>query len=117
MVPHPLRMRFALGSNPSVSSIVVLRRSMYVTRYAPQVWQDEVEKHMRLLGSMPSMLHPCLYHCLRRRIMVIAHVEDFLCSGPEKGLPWIRQELCKKVELQPDLLGHEERHVQDFKSI
>lgn len=61
-----------------------LRRSMYGTRDAPQVWQGEVEKQMKELQFLPSVLHPSLYWCEQRELRVKAHVDDFLCKCPEE---------------------------------
>lgn len=90
----------------------VLRRSMYGTRDAARVWQGEIEKQMKALQFTLSVLHPSLFRCERRGLLVIAHVDDFLSTGPEQELVWFREEVSKTFELKSDNFVPEEHHVQ-----
>lgn len=83
----------------------VLKRSMYGTRDAPQVWQEEVEKVMTGLQFPSSILYPSLYRCSKRSLLIIAHVDEFLCTGPEEEPFFSRQELGKKFELKSGCLA------------
>ena len=64
---------------------------------APQTWHKNIWKAMRDLGLEPSTLHSsALYHRLRNVIVVI-HVDDFLCSGKMDDMHWLYEavkEMC-----------------------
>ena len=70
-----------------------LRRAMYGTRDAPAEWQKVVSKVMKELNFVPSSTTPCLYCNPSRNLRVIIHVDDFLCSGREGQLNWLKVEL------------------------
>ena len=55
------------------SVVVVLRKAMYGTPDAPQIWQEEVEKAMRDLGFELSILHSSTRI---RNVIVVIHVDD-----------------------------------------
>ena len=57
-----------------------LRKAMYGTRDAPQVWQNEVKTTMKKLGFVGAVSTPCLYLHPVSGIRIVAHVDDFLCS-------------------------------------
>lgn len=73
----------------------LLKRSMYGTRDAPQVWQEEVERHMRQVGFCSSRLHPAAFWYTSHGLYVIARVDDVICTGPEASSEWFRTELRK----------------------
>ena len=66
------------------SVVGVLRKAMYGTRDAPQIWHEEVEKAMRDLGFELSSLHSSVFYHRIRNVIVVIHVDDFLCSGKIK---------------------------------
>ena len=50
---------------------------------------------MRSLGFIASVLHPSVYYHPHRDMFVLAHVDDFMCLGPDAHLKWFYQELTK----------------------
>ena len=72
-----------------------LEKAMYGTRDAPQIWQAVVRETMERLGFQVSVLHPAIYYHREKGIRVIAHVDDFLCTGDERTLRWLYNELSK----------------------
>lgn len=93
----------------------LLKRSMYGTRDAPQVWQEDVERHMRKMGFKVSQLHPAIDWHTTWGLFVIAHVDDFICTGPEASLEWFRGELSQQWELKPEFVGPGPQHQQEAK--
>ena len=63
----------------SSSGVVgVLKRALYGTRDAPQLWGEDVKRKMIAMGFTSSTLQPSVYHNKEKDIMVVVHVDDFL---------------------------------------
>ena len=56
-------------------------RSLYGTRDGPQIWQQEVNNSLRKLGFQRSVFQPSVFTNKTRCLVVVIHVDDFLCSG------------------------------------
>jgi hypothetical protein len=82
-----------------------LKKAMYGTRDAPQIWGELVTEIMIELGFYESLLHPGLYYHASRGIRVMTHVDDFFCSGTQLELEWLANELEKKFELKKQVIG------------
>ena len=96
------------GQDPmSLDPFVVgkLEKAMYGTRDAPQIWQGEVRKVMKKLGFEVSLREPSLYHHKERDMDVVAHVDDFLCTGRDKDLTWFHQKLRAEFDITATRLG------------
>lgn len=78
---------------------------MYGTRAAPQVWNAVVKHTLSCLGLIPSTCTPSLFDHPPRDIRLIAHVDDFLITGEDCEVDWIKKELEKSVELKSRKLG------------
>ena len=81
-----------------------LRKAMYGTRDAPQIWQREVQKSMESIGFSMSILQPSVYYHRGKRMVVVVHVDDFLCSGNIDDLEWLYQSLVQKYDMKRDLI-------------
>ena len=77
---------------------------MYGTRGAPHVWQAMVKRVMTSLGFVMNLIHPCVFHHPERDLLVVAHVDDFLCSGDRSDLRWLRREIDKESEIKGDTI-------------
>ena len=82
-----------------------LLKAMYGTRDAPAVWQQEVRQTMAELGFKPCLATPCLYVNEETGVMVVAHVDDMLCTGDEKELEDLRKKISAKYEIKSTMLG------------
>ena len=60
----------------------LLNKAMYGLRDAPQVWQEEVRHILGGMGFTESVISPCVFVNRRAKIRLVAHVDDFLCTGP-----------------------------------
>ena len=85
----------------------VLRKAMYGTRDAPQIWQEEVRITMEEIGFKPSMLHPSVFSHQSRDLIVVVHIDDFLCSGSTTDLEWLFDAIRKKYDLTRTIVGEQ----------
>ena len=94
----------------------LLRKAMYGTRGAPKIWQRMVKKVMNGLGFNMNPIHPCVFHHPTRNILVVTHVDDFLCSGDRGELRWLARELEKEFVIKHEILGNRagESHEGQF---
>ena len=94
----------------------VLNKSLYGTRDAPLIWADEVRQTLVELGFYPSKLQPSVYYHRTEKILVVVHVDDFLISGTESQLKWIREALGQKYDVEGMKIGKSARdeHVMKF---
>ena len=86
-----------------------LRRALYGTRDAPQIWAREVEQTMTDLGFSVCLAQPSVFHHVERDTIVVVHVDDFLCSGVVEDLQWLYESLAAKYELKQKILDKCER--------
>ena len=93
------------------SVVGVLRKAMYGTRDAPQIWQEEVERAMRDLGFELSILHSSVFYHRPRNVIVVIHVDDFLCSGKIEDLQWLYESVKKKYDLKYTILSRTVRET------
>ena len=89
-----------------------LKKAMYGTRAAPQVWQSVVKRVMIKLGFVSCITSPCVYFHPERELRVVTHVDDFLCGGPREHLKWLRKSLQNEFELKSEILGDFHGDVQ-----
>jgi len=82
-----------------------LKKAMYGLRDAPQVWQGEVKKAMESLGFHTSASTPCVYYNEVTGVRAVAHVDDFLCTGPKDALEHLLEGLKKKYQMKAQVLG------------
>ena len=90
-----------------------LRKAMYGTRDAPQVWQETVRRVMKSLGYESSRKIPCVYFPKDRKVWVMAHVDYFLVIGPSERIKVLRSELAKEFELKSKILGPSHGEVNE----
>ncbi len=93
----------------------LLKKAMYGTRDAPQSWQAHVTSVLKQLGFCAGRANPCLFRHGARDILVLVHVDDFLCAGSPADLHWVRQQLDKHFESTAAILGPdtgEERKIR-----
>ena len=88
--------------------IAKLVKSMYGTRDAPQIWQGEVKKAMAAMEFTACVSTPCVYKHRTRDLVVVTHVDDFLCCGAQEDLQWFHTSLAQKYEIIGSMLGPED---------
>ena len=91
-------------------------KALYGTRDALAVWQRLVRRVMSELGFCASKTAACVYVHRPRGLRVVAHVDDFLVTGPKAELIELRQQFQKDYEVDGEILGGEpdEKHECKF---
>ena len=96
-----------------------LVKAMYGTRDAPQICGDLVQETVASLRMQSSsMIQPFAYFHVSKKLFVVAHVDDFLCVGPEENLMWLFEGLSAKFEMTRTIVGqghaHEVKYLNRF---
>ena len=103
------------GRRDGGKCVGLLRKAMYGTRDTPAVWQRLVRKVLRGLGFEASKTTACVYYRRQRRLRVVAHVDDFLVTGPKEELEAFRAALQTECEVDGDILGLEADEAREGK--
>ena len=85
-----------------------LKKAMYGTRDAPQIWSQVVQEAMESLGYKQSAFQPAVYYHPELDVIVVVHVDDFLATGDGKLLDVLYTELSKKFEIKRKMLSMED---------
>ena len=64
-----------------------LRKTLYGTRDAPQLWQRELETTLNGLGFKGSRLDPGFFYHDGQNVALVSHVDDRLIGGDARGSP------------------------------
>ena len=83
----------------------VLRKALYGTRDAPQIWQHEVRRTLKGMGFRQSVLQPSVYMHDSRDILLVVHVDDFLVAATQEELDWVYAEMSKAYELKRKVIS------------
>lgn len=81
-----------------------LKKAMYGTRDAPQIWSGTVKGKMVEVGFGASQLHPSVYWHREKGITIVVHVDDFLCIGSADALDWVYTTLKEHYDLKRNML-------------
>ena len=93
---------------------IELQSSLYGTRDAPQIWQQEVSDALTKLGFQCSVFQPCVFVHKIRNVAVVIHVDHFSCSGQRDDLLWMYDELSKKYEMNTTLISQTDDHETTY---
>ena len=85
-----------------------LKKALYGTRDAPQLWQQTLTKVLVKMGFEGSRLQPGVFVHKTREIMMVTHVDDFLVGGPPEDLLWLRDELKKNFEISGVMMDEQD---------
>ena len=89
-----------------------LKKALYGTRDAPQLWLSELKRTLEMLGFKSSLLFPCVYWHDAKQIMIVAHVDDLLVGGVPSDLRWLRTELKKTYDIKGEILDHSQNSIK-----
>ena len=87
-----------------------LRKALYGTRDAPQLWQRTLGKVLKELGFCSSKLQPGVFRHKARDIIMVTHVDDFLVAGPPEELEWVRDKLREHFEVNGQMIGERDNN-------
>ena len=83
----------------------LLERSLYGLRDAPQIWKRHLVGTLRTLGFAEAPTMPGVLRHDSKRLWVVVHVDDLLCSGHPNDLQWSGDEMQKHYVLKTQLIG------------
>ena len=83
----------------------VLMKSMYGTRDAPQIWGEHVKATLEGLGYKQSAYQPSVYYHPEKELVIVVHVDDFLCAGDAEALEELYVGLGQKYDLKRTMLS------------
>ena len=92
-----------------------LNMSMYGTKAAAQNWQREVQRTMGDMGFEMGRSSSVVFKHGGRKIKTMVHGDDFISSGKEKDLLWMRGELEKRFKISTKVLGERPGMVSEVK--
>ena len=91
-----------------------LKKSMYGTRDAPQIWAEVVRSAMESLGYKQSVYQPSVYYHPTKDVMIVVHVDDFLCAGSGKDLEELYAGLSRKFDIKQTTLSLEDEREATY---
>ena len=91
-----------------------LKKSMYGTRDAPQIWAQVVQEAMEELGYKQSAFQPAVYYHPEKNVVVVVHVDDFLVTGDGAMLESLYHELSKKFDIKMKMLSMEDNRETTY---
>ena len=83
----------------------LLRKALYGTCDAPQIWQFEVRRTLENLGFRRCALQPSVYIHDAKEILLVIHVDDFLVAASQDALDWVYKEVSKVYELKQKMIS------------
>ena len=101
------------GKTQTVSDFFL--KAMYGLRDAPLIWQKVVKEMLEKRGFVALVTSQCVYVNKSTGVIVVAHVDDFLCSGPRAELVLLRKQLKESYDVDGDILGVDSGEVPEGK--
>ena len=86
-------------------TVGLVKRSMYGTRDAPQIWAEEVRRVFTSLGFQSCRTDACVYSHPGRGIVAVTHVDDFMLCGVRSELDWVFKPISAEFEVKSKVLG------------
>ena len=86
-------------------TVGILKKAMYGTRDAPQIWRATVDKYALKLGFKKSALQPGVYFHSVRDLWMTVHVDDFLLVGATDAVEWFRHAISADYDITYAALG------------
>ena len=91
----------------------LLRKALYGTRDAPQIWQSEVRRTLESLGFRRYAFQPSVYIHDAKEILLVTHVDDFLGAASQDALDWVYKEVSKVHELKQKIISSAPEDAQE----
>lgn len=82
-----------------------LCKSMYGTRDAQLNWERTFTEVLTRAGFDRGVAVPCSFYSKEFDIRVVVHGDDFMATGRESGLIWLRDRLAEKLEVKAVIIG------------
>ena len=94
-----------------------LKKAMYGTRDAPQIWAEVVRSTLEDFGYKQSTYQPAVYYHPTKDVMIVVHVDDFLCTGNGEDLEELYALLKQKFDLKQTTLSMDDGQEATYLSL
>ena len=84
-----------------------LRGAMYGTRKAFQYWLDEYTQTMVDIACSVGQASPCTFEQKDKGIMCFVHGDDFVASGDQRDILWMKAQLEVKYKITTTIMGED----------
>ena len=88
----------------------LLVKSLYGTRDAAANFQDEVKTFMKGIGFRQGRYNTCTFWHKKRDLKTMVHGDDFVTSGNDEDLTWMKNEMMQRFQIKTQMLGHRHTH-------
>ena len=88
-------------------------KSMYGTRPAAKQWQMEFTKTLVDAGFEAGKASPVVFNHRKRGLMVFVHGDDFVSSGEEADVNWLKKLLEQKYPIKTTIMGNGAKHLKE----
>ena len=86
--------------------VATLRLCLYGTRDAAFQWGERVAEQLEQNGFVRGRaFFPSIYVCTKRDIIVMTHGDDYLSTGAEEDLLWLKEKLESEFEVKSTIVG------------
>ena len=92
-------------SSAGPDQVALLEKSLYGLRDAPQIWKRHLVGTLATMDLAECRTMPGVLKHAHRRIWIVVHVDDLLCSGSPDDLEWLSKNLKSHYELKTQLIG------------
>ena len=82
--------------------------SMYGTRQAASNWQKCYTNLLLGSGFTRTRASTCIFYHAGRDLDLIVHGDDFVTTGDQDDLTWLKEEFEKTFEISTTVIGHDE---------
>ena len=89
--------------------------SLYGTRDAAVNWHDECSQQLVSNGFLQGKASPCVLYHPQKRIRTVVHGGDYVSSGKEQDLKWMKARLEDEYDLKTKWLGPEKHQQQEVR--
>ena len=102
--------------DPEKDEIGLLQVCLYGIQDAARAWQNLLAEHLKDLGFVRGIGHPCVFYHPTWGVKALVHGDDYVSSGPEAGLDKLRHALVDRFEIRnSNILGHGPSDEQEGK--
>ena len=91
----------------------LLQKRLYGTRDAASKTQAEIKSFMPSTGFRWARYNPCTYWNPEKGLKTMTHGDDFVTSGFDNNLEWLREEIAKIFQIKIQMIGP--NHVKEGK--
>ena len=92
-----------------------LLKAMYGLRDAPLIWQKVVREMLKKRGFTALSTAQCVYVNKETGVIIVAHVDDFLCHGDKDDLKNLLKSLQQECDCTGEVLGPGADEVKELK--